>query len=135
MVEKLWETAIWFVFLITDSGGNYWYSFCTIVTQGMPTSLLFQNLKKQDKVNYAVSEREDGVTGVTKFTRMAGCTRLYRAVLYCTKLYWALLFWQRLAGVIGFQKMYGLCGLNHHIKKKMCDVTPVTKRRTEESRK
>ena len=99
------------------------------VTPGMPTSLLFHNIKKQDKVNYAVSEREDGVT------RMAGCTRLYRAVLYCTKLYWALLFWQRLAGVIGFQKMYGLCGLNHHIKKKMCDVTPVTKRRTEESRK
>ena len=72
------------------------------VTPGMPTSLLFHNIKKQDKVNYAVSEREDGVTGVTKFTRMAGCTRLYRAVLYCTKLYWALLFWQRLAGVIGF---------------------------------
>ena len=82
-----------------------------------------------------MSEREDGVTGVTKFTRMAGCTRLYRAVLYCTKLYWDLLFWQRLARVIGFQKMYGLFGLNNHIKKKTCDVTPVTKRRIEESRK
>ena len=50
-------------------------------------------------------------------------------------LYWTVLFWQWIAIVIGFRKMYGLCGLNHHIKKKMFDVTPVTKRRTEESRK
>ena len=46
-----------------------------------------------------------------------------------------VIFWQREAKVIGIQKMYGLFGLNNHIKKKTCDVTPVTKRRTEESRK
>ena len=97
------------------------------VTQGMPTSLLFHNIEKQDKISYAVSEREDG-----KFTRMAGCTMLYMAVLYCTKLYWALLFSQRLAGVIGFQKMYGLCGLNHQTLANMCDVTPVTNGRTQD---
>ena len=63
-------------------------SFCTIVFQGMPKSLLFQNIKKQDKVNYAVGEREDGVTGITKFTRMAGCTGLYSTVLLsCTGHY------------------------------------------------
>ena len=27
----------------------------------------------QDEVNYAVSEMEDGVIGVTTFTRMTGC--------------------------------------------------------------
>ena len=32
---------------------------------------------KQDKVNYAVSERENRVTGATKLTRMAGCNRIY----------------------------------------------------------
>ena len=34
---------------------------------------------KQDKVNYAVSEKEDRVTGVTTLTRMAGCNRMYWA--------------------------------------------------------
>ena len=45
----------------------------------------------QDKVNYAVSEREDRVTGVTTLTRIAGCNGMYwaaavlcRAVLGCT---------------------------------------------------
>ena len=49
------------------------------VTQGMPTSLLFHNIKKQDKVNYAVSERDDRVTGATTLTRMAGCNGMYPA--------------------------------------------------------
>ena len=47
--------------------------------------------KRQDKVNYAVSEREDRVTGATTLTRMAGCNGMYwaatvlcRAVLGCT---------------------------------------------------
>ena len=34
---------------------------------------------KQDKVNYAVSEREDRVTDLTMLTRMTGCTGMYRA--------------------------------------------------------
>ena len=34
---------------------------------------------KQDKVNYAVSEREDRVTDVATFMRMTGCTRMYWA--------------------------------------------------------
>ena len=35
---------------------------------------------KQDKVNYAVSEREGRVTDVTMLTRMMGCK--------CTGIYW-----------------------------------------------
>ena len=34
---------------------------------------------QQDKVNYAVSEREDRVTGATTLTRMAGCNGMYWA--------------------------------------------------------
>ena len=34
---------------------------------------------KQDKVNYAVSEREDRVTDVTTLTMMMGCTGMYWA--------------------------------------------------------
>ena len=33
---------------------------------------------------------------------------------------------QQMARVIGFQKMYGLFGQNHHILEKVWDVTPVT---------
>ena len=43
---------------------------------------------KQDKVNYAVSEKEDGVTGVKLLMRMMGCTRMYWST---TELYWAVL--------------------------------------------
>ena len=57
---------------------------------------------KQDKVNYAVSEREDRVTGATTLTRMAGyicavlsCTRLYWALLGCSELYGAVLSYVR----------------------------------------
>ena len=46
---------------------------------------------EQDKVKYAVSEREDGVRGETILKMMMGCTGLYRAVLGCTGLYWAVL--------------------------------------------
>ena len=53
---------------------------------------------KQDKVNYAVSDREDRVTGATMLTRMAGCNRMYWAatvlcwaVLGVTGMYWAVL--------------------------------------------
>ena len=35
--------------------------------------------KRQDKVNYAVSERDDRVTGATTLTRMAGCNGMYPA--------------------------------------------------------
>ena len=31
----------------------------------------------QDKVNYAVSEKEDRVTGATTLTRMEGCNGMY----------------------------------------------------------
>ena len=37
------------------------------------------NLSEQDKVNYAVSERDDRVTGATALMRMAGYNRLYWA--------------------------------------------------------
>ena len=53
---------------------------------------------QQDKVNYAVSEREDRETGATTLTRMAGCTGMYWAatvlcwaVLGSTGMYWAVL--------------------------------------------
>ena len=36
---------------------------------------------KQEEVNYAVSEREDGVMGVT--TLMTGCAELYWDVFVC----------------------------------------------------
>ena len=35
--------------------------------------------REQDKVNYAVSEREDRVTDLTTLTRMTGCTGMYWA--------------------------------------------------------
>ena len=38
-----------------------------------------QNNKKQDKVNYAVSDREDRVTGATTLTRKAGSNGMYWA--------------------------------------------------------
>jgi len=41
---------------------------------------------KQDEVNYAVSEKEDGVTCVTTITRITGFTGLYWAALGCTGL-------------------------------------------------
>ena len=43
---------------------------------------------KQDKVNYAVSEGEDRVTGVTTLTRVASCNGMYWAA---TVLCWAVL--------------------------------------------
>ena len=39
---------------------------------------------RQDKVNYAVSEREDRVKGATTLTRMACCNGMYWAA---TELY------------------------------------------------
>ena len=43
-----------------------------------PTSFVtMQNNIQQDKVNYAVSEREGRVTDVTMLTRMTGCTGIY----------------------------------------------------------
>ena len=41
--------------------------------------LSHKNGIQQDKVNYAVYEREDRVTGATTLTRMAGCNRMYWA--------------------------------------------------------
>ena len=41
---------------------------------------------QQDKVNYAVSEREDRVSDLTTLTRMTGCTGMYWALLDCTGL-------------------------------------------------
>ena len=40
-----------------------------------------KNKNKQDKVNYAVSEREDRVTDLTTLRRMTGCTGMYWALL------------------------------------------------------
>ena len=39
--------------------------------------LLKKKKTEQDKVNYAVSEREVRVTGATTLTRMAGCNGMY----------------------------------------------------------
>ena len=36
-------------------------------------------IHKQDKVNYAVSEKEERVTDLTTLTRMTGCTGMYWA--------------------------------------------------------
>ena len=38
-----------------------------------------QKEAEQDKVNYAVSEREDRVTDLTMLTRMTSCTGMYWA--------------------------------------------------------
>ena len=40
----------------------------------------------QDKVIYAVSEREDRVTDLTMLTRITGCTGMYWAATGCTEL-------------------------------------------------
>ena len=48
----------------------------------------------QDKVKYAVSEREVRVTDLTMLTMMKGCSGLYWTVVGCkgcTGLYWAVL--------------------------------------------
>ena len=45
---------------------------------------------QKDYVNYAVSEKEDGVSGVMTLTRMTavlGCIWLYWTVLGCTRRY------------------------------------------------
>ena len=59
------------------------------------TWIPLSNIVKQDKVNSAVSEREDRVTGAT---RMADCDEMYwaafvlcLAVLCATGMYWAVL--------------------------------------------
>ena len=44
-----------------------------------PYSFHFDKYYEQDKVNYAVSEREDRVTDLTTLTRMTGCTGMYWA--------------------------------------------------------
>ena len=50
---------------------------------------------EQDKVNYAVSEREDRVTDLTTLTRMTGCTGMFLAAtrlqLGCTELQWGVI--------------------------------------------
>ena len=38
-----------------------------------------EKINIQDKVNYAVSEREDRVTDLTALTRMTGCTGMFYA--------------------------------------------------------
>ena len=40
-------------------------------------------IHKQDKVNYAVSEREDRQTDLTTLTRMTGCSGIFWAILSC----------------------------------------------------
>ena len=66
---------------------------------------------KQDKANYAVSEREDRVTGPTTLTRMAGCNEMYwAATVLClavrgfTRMYWAATVLCR--AVLGCTGMY-----------------------------
>ena len=46
---------------------------------------------EQDIVNYAVSEKEDGVRGETLSKMMTGYTGMYWAVLGCTGSYWGVL--------------------------------------------
>ena len=58
-----------------------------LVGKGHPACLfhlVVVNIKvvlRQDKVNYAVSEREDRVTDLTTLRRMTGCTGMYWALL------------------------------------------------------
>ena len=46
---------------------------------------------QQDKVNYAVSEKENGVRVLGCNLAVVGCTELYWTVLDCFGLYWAVL--------------------------------------------
>ena len=50
---------------------------------------------EQDKVNYAVSQREDRVTDLTTLTRMTGSTGMFWAAtglqLGCTELQWGVI--------------------------------------------
>ena len=48
-------------------------------TSPLPEAGSYQTINQQDKVNYAVSEREDRVTDLTMLTRMTGCTGMYWA--------------------------------------------------------
>ena len=48
------------------------------------SSIQIKIIIQQDKVNYAVSEREDRVTDLTTLTRMTGYTGMYWAA---TRLY------------------------------------------------
>ena len=63
------------------------------------TILPHEGYGKQDKVNYAVSEREDRETDLTMLIRMTGCTGMYWAVLGSsgvldlTRLHWDLIGW------------------------------------------
>ena len=57
-----------------------------------------KKLSKQDKVNYAVSEKDHRATDLTTLTRMTGCTRMFwaatgllGAAMGCNRLYWAIL--------------------------------------------
>ena len=59
-------------------------------------------MQKQDKVNYAVSEKEGGVTGFNDSYEIGG-------------LYRALLFLARDCCSHRFSGMYSLCALNHYI--------------------
>ena len=64
-----------------------------------------KNEAKQDKVNCAVSEREDRVTDVMTLTRMTGCTGLQLGCTELYELYWAVLtglYWD----VLGFTWLY-----------------------------
>ena len=57
------------------------YSFMPFALIGIGDWLTFlaENILKQDKVNYAVSEREYRVTGATTLTRKAGSNGMYWA--------------------------------------------------------
>ena len=46
-----------------------------------PRKSIALNTKEQDKVNYAVSEREERVTHLTTLRRRTGCTGMYWALL------------------------------------------------------
>ena len=56
--------------------------------------------KKQYEVNYEVSDREDGGTGVTTFTRMAAILRCTGLQLGCNGLFWAVMDWNGLYWVV-----------------------------------
>ena len=55
------------------------YSFMPFALIGIGDWLTFlaENILKQDKVNYAVSEREDRATDLTMLKRMTGCNGMY----------------------------------------------------------
>ena len=58
---------------------SFAFTICFLLLTVCVCDLQLESWGKQDKVNYAVSEREDWVTGAATLTRMAGSNGMYWA--------------------------------------------------------